>query len=67
VRVVLESDLVICVPYTSPALIAQKYKIPVVYYWPSDDYLLEKEIDGIRVIIGKEDLVTDINNTIGYP
>lgn len=66
-RVVLESDLVICVPYTSPALIAQKYKIPVIYYWPSDDYLLEKEIDGIRIIIGKEDLVADINNTIGYP
>lgn len=66
-RVVLESDLVICVPYTSPALIAQIYKIPVVYYWPGDDYLLEKEIDGIRVIIGKEGLVTDINNTIGYP
>lgn len=66
-EVVIESDLVICVPYTSPALIAQKYRIPVVYYWPSNDYLLEKEMDGIRIIIGKEDLAAELNNIIGYP
>jgi polysaccharide biosynthesis PFTS motif protein len=62
-----ESDLVVCVPYTSPALVAQFFKKPVAYFWPNDNYLLEKEVDGIEVLIGIEQLKAFISKTLGYP
>jgi polysaccharide biosynthesis PFTS motif protein len=64
---ILGSDLIICVPYTSPALIAANLNIPAVYYWPDNGYLLKKEIDGIEVLIGAEDLKAFISKSIGYP
>lgn len=53
-REILNSDLVICVPFTSPGLVAVNLGIPTIYYSPSQDFELNHE--SIKVIFGKESL-----------
>jgi hypothetical protein len=53
-REILNSDLVICVPFTSPGLVATYLEIPTIYYSSSQDYDLNHE--SIRVISGRESL-----------
>lgn len=53
-REILNSDLVICVPFTSPGLVATHLGIPTIYYSSSQEYDLSHE--SIRVISGRESL-----------
>lgn len=51
---ILNSDLVICVPFTSPGLVSAHLGIPTIYYSASHDFDLNHE--SIKVISGKESL-----------
>jgi polysaccharide biosynthesis PFTS motif protein len=53
---ILKSDLVICIPYSSPALISRYLKVPTVFYSPSLDFNLDKTHEGISVIQGLNEL-----------
>ena len=56
VALIGNSDLVICVPFTSPALLAKTMGKQVFYYSPSLQFNLPLEYEGIRVISGRESL-----------
>lgn len=45
-ELIQNSDLVIVIPYSSPALIAEYYKIPVIYFDPSESLSFDKDIWG---------------------
>jgi polysaccharide biosynthesis PFTS motif protein len=66
-QLIMDSDLVVCTPYTSPAVIAQHFGKPVVYFWPDNNYSLLNEMDDIKVIIGIEELKAFIIKVLGYP
>ena len=51
-----KSDLVICVPYSSPALIAKYLGIPTIFYTPSLDFKLDLIHDDILVVQGSTEL-----------
>ncbi len=53
---ILKSDLVICIPYSSPALISRYLRVPTVFYSPSLDFNLDKTHEGISVIQGLNEL-----------
>ncbi len=53
-REILNSDLVICIPFTSPGLVAAALGIPTIYYSASSDFDLYHE--SIEVISGKASL-----------
>ena len=53
-REILNSDLVICIPFTSPGLVAAALGIPTIYYSASSDFDLNHE--SIEVISGKASL-----------
>lgn len=55
-ELVNSAKLVICVPFTSPALIAKELVVPVVYYYPTENFEFPSELNGIKVIIGRENL-----------
>lgn len=64
-RVVIESDMVISMPFTSTALIARSLGIPSVYYDPCgmvqrDD----RAAHGIDVLIGREELEKWVNQLL---
>jgi hypothetical protein len=56
VSLIGDSDLVICAPFTSPALLAKSLGKQVFYYSPSVQFKLPLEYEGIQVISGKESL-----------
>jgi polysaccharide biosynthesis PFTS motif protein len=56
VLLIREADLVICVPFTSPALLAKLMGKQVFYYSPSLEFNLPLEYEGIRVVFGKKNL-----------
>jgi len=45
-ELIKNSDLVIVIPYSSPALIAEYYKIPVIYFDPSESLSFDKDLWG---------------------
>jgi hypothetical protein len=51
-----KSDLVICVPYSSPALIAKYLGIPTIFYTPSLDFKLDLIHEDILVVQGSAEL-----------
>ena len=51
-----KSDLVICVPYSSPALIAKYLGIPTIFYTPSLDFKLDLIHEDILVVQGSTEL-----------
>ena len=51
---ILNCDLVICVPFTSPGLVAASLGVPTIYYSASQDFDLNHE--SIKIISGKESL-----------
>jgi polysaccharide biosynthesis PFTS motif protein len=51
-----KSDLVICVPYSSPALIAKHLGIPTIFYTPSLDFKLDPIHEDILVVQGSTEL-----------
>jgi polysaccharide biosynthesis PFTS motif protein len=51
-----KSDLVICVPYSSPALIAKYLGIPTIFYTPSLDFKLDLIHEDILVVQGSTKL-----------
>ena len=53
---ILNSDLVICIPFSSPALIAKFLDIPRVFYTPSVDFKLERIHEDILVLQGLSEL-----------
>ena len=55
-RIINDASLVICAPFTSPALLAKYLGRPVVYYSPSDQYHLPATHEGIQVMVGSMDL-----------
>jgi len=59
---ILKSDLVICIPYSSPALISKFLGVPTVFYSPSSDFNLEQIHEGILVIQGLNELQLFLTN-----
>lgn len=55
-RIINDASLVICTPFTSPAILAKYLGRPVIYYSPSDQYQLPFIYEGIPVIMGSEEL-----------
>lgn len=53
---ILKSDLVICIPFSSPALISNHLGIPSVFYSPSSDFKFEKTHEGISILQGPYEL-----------
>ena len=53
---ILNSDLVICVPYSSPALMAKYLGIPAIFYTPSLDFKLDLIHEDILVVQGLTEL-----------
>jgi polysaccharide biosynthesis PFTS motif protein len=53
---ILNSDLVICVPFSSPALISKHLGVPTVFYSPSVDFNLEQIHEGILILQGLPEL-----------
>jgi hypothetical protein len=51
------SALVICIPFTSPALISKFLGVPCIFYSPQNGFVFEKHYEGIAVIQGKDQLV----------
>jgi polysaccharide biosynthesis PFTS motif protein len=58
------ANFVVCVPYTSPAIIAQELGIPVCYFSTSKDFDLLESLDGIPVHKSVEALRTHIECTL---
>jgi polysaccharide biosynthesis PFTS motif protein len=58
------SNFVVCVPYTSPAIIAQELGIPVCYFSSSTDFDLLESLDGILVHKSVESLVIHIERVL---
>ena len=56
VALIVNSDIVICVPFTSPALLAKTMGKQVFYYSPSLQFNLPLEYEGIQVLSGKNSL-----------
>lgn len=53
---ILNSDLVICVPHSSPALMAKYLGIPTIFYTPSPDFKLDLIHEDILVVQGSTEL-----------
>ena len=51
-----KSDLVICIPFSSPALISRYLGVPTLFYTPSLEFNLEEKHEGISVIEGIDHL-----------
>ena len=51
-----ESSLVICVPFSSPCLIAKELKVPTIYFSANREYLLGSSHEEIEVVVGVEAL-----------
>jgi polysaccharide biosynthesis PFTS motif protein len=58
------ANFVICVPYTSPAIIAQELGIPVCYFSTATDFDLLDSLDGILVHKSVEALITHIERAL---
>jgi hypothetical protein len=56
IKLIHNSDLVICVPFTSPALLAKSIGKQVFYYYPNSQFKLPSEYEGIQVITGNKNL-----------
>ena len=56
IEVINNSNLIICIPFTSPAILAVFLKIPTFYYVPNDQFSLPLKKEGIKVITGRENL-----------
>lgn len=53
-------DLVICIPFTSPAIIAKHLGIRTLYYSPTADFELGQMYEDIRVIVGRDALLKEL-------
>ena len=53
---IVKSDLVICIPFSSPALISRYLGVPTLFYTPSLEFNLEEKHEGISVIEGIDHL-----------
>ncbi len=51
-----KSDLVICIPFSSPALISKYLGVPTLFYSPSLEFNLEEKHEGISVVEGIDQL-----------
>jgi polysaccharide biosynthesis PFTS motif protein len=58
------TNFVVCVPYTSPAIIAQELGIPVCYFSTATDFDLLDSLDGIPVHKSVEALRTHIERAL---
>jgi polysaccharide biosynthesis PFTS motif protein len=58
------ANFVVCVPYTSPAIIAQELGVPVCYFSTSIDFDLLESLDGIPVHKSVEALRTHIERAL---
>jgi len=58
---ILNSNLVICIPFTSPGLISSHFGIQTAYYVPSLEYNLIDTHENIPVLQGRGSLVSFIN------
>lgn len=58
VEEILQSDLVICIPFTSPALISSYLGVPTVFYTPTSNFDLGPSHENIPVLQGRDELET---------
>jgi polysaccharide biosynthesis PFTS motif protein len=56
VKEINHADLVICIPFTSPALISSYLGVPTVFYTPTSDFELGHSHEGIPVLQGRDEL-----------
>lgn len=57
VRLVQNYDLVICIPFTSPAIVSKTLGVETIFYNPSTSYQLEHAYEGIHVVSGRQSLI----------
>ncbi len=63
--IISKSDLVIVLPYSSPAIVADYLKVPVIFYDPSQEIVPEFDRSGkIRFSSGKEELRYDYKDLL---
>jgi polysaccharide biosynthesis PFTS motif protein len=55
-EVIRKSNLVVCTPYTSAALIAKHFGIKTVFFTDKNHYQLPVRYEGIDVLVGKDSL-----------
>jgi polysaccharide biosynthesis PFTS motif protein len=60
-ELIVKYDLVICIPYTSPAIIAKHLDVSTIYYSPNSDFRLEQIYEDIRVTEGRDELLRALN------
>lgn len=58
---ILESDIVVVIPYSSPAYVARHLNIPAVFYDPTGDILPAEFNSGIKFCSGRERLRDELN------
>ncbi len=56
IGVIEASDLVICIPFTSPGIISSHLGVQTAFYLPSTEYNLDSAYEGIPVIQDREGL-----------
>lgn len=61
-NLILQYDIVICIPFTSPALIAKFLGINTIYYFSNNDFELPLFYEDIPVIIGRDNLSKYLGN-----
>ena len=61
---IINSNLVICIPYTSPGLISSYFGVQTVYYVPTREYNLNATHESIPVLQGRERLVSFLDKSI---
>lgn len=53
-----KADFVICIPFTSPAIIAKSLGVPVCYFFSNVDFSLDSHVDGIPVVDSAAELLS---------
>jgi polysaccharide biosynthesis PFTS motif protein len=53
-------DLIVCIPYTSPAIIGKYLGVRTIFYSPTSDFILQEEYEKIPVIVGHQALLSEL-------
>ena len=59
--IIRDAKGVICIPYTSPALIANELNTPVIYYYPNSNFDMYEDLNNITLITNQHSLKSWLN------
>ena len=57
-RIILDSDLVVCTPFSSAGLIAKEFGVKSVYFTSTNSYQLPRRYEDLEVVVGAQRLKT---------